>query len=87
MASNFLPRAFPAANACFDDAVLCATGWRVKSSECEVVFCAYVALARELVDCSSTSFCQLCCGQNTKVHSRFEILAVSKQKSEINRTK
>ena len=62
MASSFLPRAFAAANVCFDNAVPCATGWRDTSAECELVFCADVALARELVGCSSTAFCQLCCG-------------------------
>lgn len=62
--ASFLPRAFAAENACFDDEVPCATGWRETSPGSESVFCAAVAFAREVVGCSSTSFCQLCCGKN-----------------------
>jgi len=90
VASNFLPREFAVASVCFDEAVPWATGWRDASPECEFVFCADVAFARELVGCNSTSFCQLCCGHKSlriRVHSRFQIFAVkAKERNKSNIT-
>lgn len=90
-AVSFLPRElFEATNACFEDDVPCATGWRETSPGCDSVFCAAVAFAREVVGCSSTSFCQLCCEKESlrnKVDSRFQILRSRSKDRKLSNTK